>query len=606
MKRHLLLIFGLAGIINFSHAQNQPIGEWEEMFSYTSAQDVLNTDKRIFCSSYNGFFSIGKSDKQIRTYSKSDGLAGVGISCMAYDQGSNAILIAYRSGNLDLLQLDASSEIVEVVNLPVLNGAANLPATVQLNRIIFHEGLAYVGSNFGIIVIDTRIGEVHETYRYIGQQASEVNIKDLTIAADSLFAITSEGILGTSMKSSVNRQYFANWRSIPAPGQANSIVVSNGALYGGFSEKGILKRKDTKWTTIYASVSPTSELSLLNGKITAVLKNEIIILDQSDTPVVYKDPLFTNLNAGTLTTENILWLADRSKGLIANADNTFRTYNPPQTDTTITTRTDSSVIDQNGLTWTRLPDYLGGGIVIKDVKSNKQRFLSMSTGNGGLPSSKINSLAVDTDGYVWFASDKGVGYFLTDEALTVSRLDAILPIFGQRRLLSTEQCTSLAIEPGNRKWVGTNKGLYMFTADGSELLLYFSAENSPLPSNQIKSLKLDPQTGLLFVDTADGVSAYRTGASSPAEDFSTVTIFPNPVHPGYSGNLGIKGLKNNSTVKITTLSGRLVYEARSQGGTVSWNLSDYTGRRATGGIYIVMTVSEDKSAKFAGKFAIIE
>ncbi len=605
MKILLLLLCALAGM-TVSQAQNVPIGEWGGLFGYMSANHVVDTGKRIFCSSYNGLFSVDHAGKEIRIFSKSEGLTDVGISSMACDAGGNNILIAYRSGNLDLLILNESSELTEVVNLPVLLQAAGLPDNKQINRIVFHENLAYLGSNFGIIVIDTQLHEVRETYRYIGPQGTEANVQDLAFTTDSLFAATAMGLIGTSLKNTVNRQYFASWKTIPTKGQITSLIAANHVLYGGFPGMGIMKRKGNAWVPVYNSSSKTTSFSQSAERIAAAFENEAITFDLTETPVVYKNPLFTSLSQPSLTASNTLWLADKNQGLLGNPNNIFHSYSPIQKDSTISNRADSSVIDETGLTWSRLPAYLGGGIAIKDPKTGKQRFLSTSAAGGSLPSSIINSLAEDTDGYIWFASDNGVGYFLPYDALTLPRLDAILPIFGQRKLLTREQCTALAVEPGNRKWIGTKKGLYLFSSDGSELLLHFSAENSPLPSNEIKALRFESQTGLLYIDTPNGMVSYRSDATTPEERFSTVTIFPNPVRPGYSGNLGIKGLMNNSFVKITSLSGRLIYEARSQGGTVSWNLNDYTGRRAAGGIYIVMAISEDKSAKFVGKFAVID
>jgi hypothetical protein len=100
--------------------------------------------------------------------------------------------------------------------------------------------------------------------------------------------------------------------------------------------------------------------------------------------------------------------------------------------------------------------------------------------------------------------------------------------------------------------------------------------------------------------------SYRSNSTQPSESLSAVTIFPNPVRPGYGGEVGIKGLMNESVVKITELSGRLIYETTSQGGTASWNLNDYTGRRARGGIYMVFIVSGDGTEKLAGKLAVID
>jgi len=302
----------------------------------------------------------------------------------------------------------------------------------------------------------------------------------------------------------------------------------------------------------------------------------------------------------------MIWSADNKNGLLSNIEGNFKSYIPAEKDTTINPRTDSTIIDQTGLAWTHLPDYLGGGISVKNTKTNQQRILTTNAGNGGLPSSAINSLALDQDGYIWFGSDRGVGYLLPDEILNGIKVDAVLPIYGQRRLFSNEKCTAIAVEPGNRKWIGTRNGLYLFNEDGTELIKQFTAAESPLPSDYIKALRFDAESGIIFIDTPNGMVSYRSNSTTSSENLSAVTIFPNPVHPGYSGQVGIKGLMDKSVVKITQLSGRLVYETQSQGGTASWNLNDYSGRRVRGGIYMILVVSGNGEKKLAGKLAIID
>ena len=82
-------------------------------------------------------------------------------------------------------------------------------------------------------------------------------------------------------------------------------------------------------------------------------------------------------------------------------------------------------------------------------------------------------------------------------------------------------------------------------------------------------------------------------------------IYPNPVPPGYAGTIAIKGLKENSVVKITELNGRLVYQTRSLGGQAIWNGRDYNGRSIASGIYLVLVSDESKEEKAAGKIVFI-
>lgn len=597
----LLLVLALtcrAGVVR----SQIPIGKWQSHFNYLSARQVVQAGNRIYCASYNGLFYINPENKEIRVLSKADGLHETGVSAMQYHAGLGLLMLAYRSGNVDFVSLNENSEPGTIDFWTLLTTTPGLPANKTINKITFRNELAYLATEFGIVVLDPQLRQVEETYRYIGPNGAQVAIRDLAFTDDSLFAVTSQGLLATSMASSVNRQYFANWKTVATPAKVNSLAFFAQSIYAGIPGQGLLRYEKGLWKSAYASESSALRIIGSGDGLLASIGNTLVVLDGQQKVKILREPLFAAIQSAAQTESDRFWIADQKNGLITNQYADFQHVAPAQGDTSIAPRTDLSVVDINGLTWTALSD---GGILVKDPKTNQQKILSTAIGTGSLPSSVINSLAIDEDGYVWFASAKGVGYFVSQDVFAASRIDAILPIYGQRRLFANEESTSLAVESGNRKWIGTRSGLYLFSSDGTELVTKFTAANSPLPSDQIMALRFEPATGLLFADTPGGMVSYQTSASAPAENLTKMTIFPNPVRPGYSGNVGIKGLTNHSIVKITDISGRLVYETRSEGGTASWNLNDYTGRRARGGIYLVLVVSEDGTEKLAGKLAVI-
>jgi hypothetical protein len=592
--------------INIVAAQTIPLGKWQSHISYLSAQHLTQVNGKIFCSTYNGLFSIDTTSKEIRTFSKADGLSETGISSMNYDVQDHTLIIAYRNGNLDLVLLDDADAPDQTTSWPVFKNVPDLPDDKQINKIILRDGLTYLATNFGIVVLDTRLLQVKETYRYIGNNGNETTVKDLAFTPDSIFALTAQGILASSMQPTVNRQYFANWKAVPTPGTAVALSSQSGILYAGLSGSGIFRRMQGTWVSIMQSPSKRFSFSSGEANLIASLDNSLVTLSASGLTTTIQDPLLVFPKESIRTSEHTIWTADGKTGLVGNIEGNFRTYSPAEGDTTINPRTDSSIVDRNGLTWSRLPSYLGGGISVKNKETNQERFLTTSPGNGGLPSSSINSITVDEDNYIWFASDRGIGYLIPDEVISGMPVNAVLPVYGQKRLFSGEKCTSVTTQPGNQKWIGTRNGLYLFSSDGTELITHFTTSGSPLPDNYISALKFEPSAGILFIDTPNGMVSYRSSSSEAKEDLSSVTIFPNPVHPGYGGLVGIKGLMDRSIVKITQLSGRLVYETRSQGGTASWNLNDYSGNRAKGGIYMILIVSEKGEKKLAGKLAIID
>ena len=155
-------------------------------------------------------------------------------------------------------------------------------------------------------------------------------------------------------------------------------------------------------------------------------------------------------------------------------------------------------------------------------------------------------------------------------------------------LLQTETVTSIAVDGGNRKWFGTLKsGLFLQSTDGSKQIHHFTTKNSPLPSNTIVDIKIHPTTGEVFIATDKGLISYRGDATLPSTVFGKVYAFPNPVKPNYNGPITITGLMENSTVKITDITGNLVFESQSLGGQITWDGKNLNGHKVSTGVYLI-------------------
>jgi len=107
-------------------------------------------------------------------------------------------------------------------------------------------------------------------------------------------------------------------------------------------------------------------------------------------------------------------------------------------------------------------------------------------------------------------------------------------------------------------------------------------------SNDIKKIAVDPTTGEVYFATFNGLCSYRSTATEASEDKSNILVFPNPVPPQYNGQIAIRGLAENTLIKITELNGRLVYQTRSLGGQAVWNGRDYVGNKIASGVYLVL------------------
>jgi len=206
----------------------------------------------------------------------------------------------------------------------------------------------------------------------------------------------------------------------------------------------------------------------------------------------------------------------------------------------------------------------------------------------------IYSIAQDNEGAIWMGLGNGliiipstIDYKTSDycEKVKIPRNDGTgLADY----LLETERLNAIVVDGANRKWIGTEaSGLYLVSADGLETLAHYTEDNSPLLSNTIQSLAIDPQTGRVFIGTAKGLMSYQNDAAPGSEDYSTVYAYPNPVRPDYSGVITIRGLMDETIVHIVDNAGNLVCETRSNGGLAIWDGKTADGRRAASGVYTV-------------------
>jgi ligand-binding sensor domain-containing protein len=188
----------------------------------------------------------------------------------------------------------------------------------------------------------------------------------------------------------------------------------------------------------------------------------------------------------------------------------------------------SILVDDNNNKWMRLAPP-AGGIWVFDDKENRSRYLSTALGQGGLPSNTVNCLVKDKEGQIWIGTDRGVALFFNPFAVfNNTAFDALTPIFERRPLLNNETITSIAIDGGNRKWIGTRNGLWLFNRDASVLIHHFTSQNSPLISNNILDIAIQPLTGEVFVATDKGIVSYRGTATEGEAVHSHVKVFPNP------------------------------------------------------------------------------
>jgi hypothetical protein len=173
-------------------------------------------------------------------------------------------------------------------------------------------------------------------------------------------------------------------------------------------------------------------------------------------------------------------------------------------------------------------------------------------------------------------------------------------------LLNDIRINCMAIDGANRKWIGTEGyGVYLLSSDGQEAIHHFDTDNSPLPSDYIWSLSINPETGEVFIGSDAGIVSYRSDATEGASYYNDIYVFPNPVRPEHVGVITVTGLMENTQVRITDLNGNAIVNGTSLGGQFCWNGYTKSGKKAASGVYLIFCASEDGTEYQACKFMIV-
>lgn len=238
----------------------------------------------------------------------------------------------------------------------------------------------------------------------------------------------------------------------------------------------------------------------------------------------------------------------------------------------------------------------------EDPADDRSDFLTTSD---GLNQNDIRDVVVDRRGDVWVGTSLGVNIITNTSAIPTSGSSAlrISNVF----VLRQQSINAIAVDPLNQKWIGTNEGLLLVNSDGSRLITTFTAQNSALLSNIIRSIAIDENKGIVYVGTDEGLTSFETPYIKPLESFNELFVYPNP-YKIKSGNnlLTIDGLIRDTEIKILTIDGILVSQFFSPGGrTAYWDGKNKNGELVNTGVYIIVAFNADGNEVVTGKVAVL-
>ena len=204
--------------------------QWSDHLPYNQAFSVTHQGNVIYAVVNECLFSYNKNDNSYQRFNKVTGLSDIEPAIVKNNPYNNALVLLYKNSNIDVIKNGG------VTNVPDLFNKQNI-GSKTINSVTFSKNLAYLACGFGIAVFDTDALQFQDTY-IIGPNGTNMNVYQVALSPDSIYAATSKGIYKASLKAS-NLASFTNWSlvtSLPNPnGVYNGIVYFGGSIIASYS-----------------------------------------------------------------------------------------------------------------------------------------------------------------------------------------------------------------------------------------------------------------------------------------------------------------------------------------------------------------------------------
>ena len=609
------------------------VGDWQIYTSTGTPVKVIDTPQRVYYVSGRSLFGFDKETEEMESYSKNNILNDIDIANIYYNYDKKYLVIvseSYNYGkkisligacdkywffvaddglyyiNSDAIKYDIAKWVL-LDDIPGTTIYALMPFNDKylfyskgsnLHFLDINNGLSLLGTlNMGVMNVDKYYdGFVLRGYVYVAfckpdivngaiqfdgifnfQNQSDYLVNVLTSSYEkdmSIWALGESGLCHFSMGNNqfvmLKEPFLPNVSNVADPWNLvindHKLYVSNSGPRRG-TEDQYVQTKISVLDQGNWSVIDVGEVPLENGKTgNRIYSSYNMAFDPDDSNTFYIGTWFEGIYkiSGTECVGHYTSLnSPLSKGWAMAVPNI--------------------VFDRDGNLWIAHAGDVGVSMLPKAKQSIDTDELKASDwhqfGYSEIKNNKYDTcIEEDNNGQIWIGTSSGPivitnpDHVFSDSfrctRIKIARNDGT---DNADYLLQNINITDIFVDGANRKWIGTREsGLYLVSADGSEILNHFTIENSKLPSNHVTEVIVDPVTGVAYIGTASGLVAYRSDAVQSSDDYSNVYAFPNPVRPDYEGWISVTGLMENSLVKITDTAGNLFFQGYSNGGQISW------------------------------------
>lgn len=219
----------------------------------------------------------------------------------------------------------------------------------------------------------------------------------------------------------------------------------------------------------------------------------------------------------------------------------------------------------------------------------------------GLLSGEHFALETDYAGMLWIGTLEGLALMVYPDQV----LSGGDPVIVEIESLAGQRINDIYIDSRDYKWIATGAaGVWVLSGTGETVIAHVHKENSPLTTDEINSIHIDEQTGIVYIGTNSGLFTAQSLSIKPEETFN-IRCYPQPFDLKKHSEAVIDGLSSQADIRIMTVDGETVRTLSSGGRVAVWDGKNESGNFVSAGVYLIVASSGDTNEAGVGKIAVI-
>ena len=289
-------------------------GTWRAYPSLQAIRDLDTSADAVWAATSGGVFSYQIATGEINKYTPVEGLFGVDIRALAYDERRNAVWIGYGGGVLDRIDIESGS--VETF-FDIARADQFIDRTINRLR-IFGDSL-YVATAFGVVVFDAVRNEVRDTYSRFGVLDPAISVGDVLMAplpdGTSGLWIGTEGGVVRAPLSSPNLQQASSWSVDElGPTDVTGLAFFDDKIHA-CSDDTFVRQPDGTWNSVFFTSRQFVELLAEEERLFGVAQFSLHRFEPGLGRTLYQIHEHGNLTAATIGQDGNVWVGDATGGL---------------------------------------------------------------------------------------------------------------------------------------------------------------------------------------------------------------------------------------------------------------------------------------------------